>query len=155
MPVFVNNLQEKVIVTNKQLDILDTVVMTVLKLEKREDDPEVTVAFVDDMYITDLNFRFRQKSEATDVLSFPMEEDYGEEPMVNGEQENILGDIIISMETAERQAEEYGHTLLRELAYLVTHGMFHLLGFDHANEDERMKMRDREEKVLELLSIAR
>ena len=155
MPVFVNNLQEKVIVTNKQLDILDMVVMTVLKLEKREDDPEVTVAFVDDMYITDLNFRFRQKSEATDVLSFPMEENHGEEPMVNGEQENILGDIIISMETAERQAEEYGHTLLRELAYLVTHGMFHLLGFDHANEDERMKMRDREEKVLELLSIAR
>ncbi len=155
MPVFVNNLQEKVQVTNKLLDTMDMVVAASLKVEGRDDDPEVTVAFVDDMYIKELNFKFRHKGEATDVLSFPMEEDAEDEPVIDGETENILGDIVISLETAQHQAEEYGHSLLREMAYLATHGMFHLLGYDHDTEDRRRIMREREEKVLSLLNITR
>ena len=155
MPVYVNNLQEKVPVTNKLLEAMDMVAATSLKVEGREDDPEVTIAFVDDMYIKELNYKFRHKADATDVLSFPMEEAGEEEPVINGESENILGDIVISMEMAQRQAEEYGHDLLREIAFLATHGMFHLLGYDHDNEDRRRIMREREEKVLALLNITR
>ncbi|MBU7005886.1 rRNA maturation RNase YbeY [Phosphitispora fastidiosa] len=161
MPVFVNNLQEKVPVTNKLLDAMEMVAATSLKVEGREDDPEVTIAFVDDAYIKELNYKFRHKGDATDVLSFPMEEAGEGEPVINGEDEingeseNILGDIVISMEMAQRQAEEYGHDLMREMAFLATHGMFHLLGYDHDNEDRRRIMREREEKVLSLVNITR
>ncbi|WP_418790683.1 rRNA maturation RNase YbeY [Phosphitispora sp. TUW77] len=155
MPVFVNNLQEKVPVNSKILDTMEMVVAVSLKLEGRGDDPEVTIALVDDTYITELNYKYRHKGVATDVLSFPMEEIDEEEPVINGETENILGDIVISMETALRQSEEYGHSLLREMAYLAAHGMFHLLGYRHDAEDRRRIMRDREEKVLSLLNISR
>ncbi len=154
MPVFVNNLQEKVKVENKLLETLDFVVKTALKIEERSADPEVSIALVDDDYITELNFKFRRKSEPTDVLSFSME-DTAEELPVKGMEDNILGDIVISLETAERQAKEYGHSLLRETAYLVAHGMFHLLGYDHENENSRRVMREKEEKVLDILNIIR
>jgi len=155
MPLFVNNLQEKVKVTDRLLEVLEAVVQSALKVEGREDDPEVSVALVDDQYIADLNYRYRQIDRPTDVLSFPMEEASAGEPEYEGDEENILGDIIISVETAEHQAVEYGHPFLREMAYLAVHGMFHLLGYDHDNEGNRRVMREREEKVLTLLSITR
>ncbi len=155
MPVFVNNLQEKVKVDNRLLDTLNYVVETALRVEGRiGEGPEVSIALVDDNCIRDLNHRFRKVDKPTDVLSFPMEESE-DEPPVNGEENSILGDIVISLETAVRQAEEYGHAFVREMAYLATHGMFHLLGYDHDNEANRRVMREREEKVLAILNIPR
>ncbi len=153
MPLFVNNLQEKMKVDNRLLETMELVVKTALKIVGRTDDPEVTIALVDDSYMVDLNVKFRHEDRPTDVLSFPMSESNGEEPPVKGMEENILGDIIISLPTAERQAKEYKHSLLRETAYLAAHGMFHLLGYDHDSEKNRRVMREKEEKALSILNL--
>lgn len=155
MPLFVNNLAENPIVNSQLTDMLELVVAAALKSESREDDPEVSLAIVDDAYIRDLNLKFRNKDSATDVLSFPMEEEGEDDPFAELEEENILGDIIISLETAERQAVEYGHSFLREMAFLTTHGMLHLLGYDHETEAERIIMREKEEQILASLDINR
>ena len=93
---------------------------------------------------------------ATDVLSFPMF-DRSEIPDLKKEDktEDILGDIIVSIEKVKEQAEEYGHSFERELAYLVTHGMLHLLGYDHIIDEEKAVMRKREEEILGILNITR
>jgi len=155
MPVFVNNLQEKVKTDSKLTETLHLVVEEALKVENREDDPEVSIALVDDNYIRELNYKYRHKDKSTDVLSFPMEWCEGEEPPLEEHEDNLLGDIIISLETARRQAKEYGHSFVREVAYLTAHGMFHLLGYSHDNEDDRRIMREKEEKVLSMLDIIR
>lgn len=155
MPVFVNKLLKRQIPDNRLLETINSVVETVLKVKERDDDPEVSVVLVDDEYIRELNFQYRDKDTATDVLSFAMEESTGDEPEFGWDQDNILGDIIISVDTAERQAEEYGHSFVREMAYLTTHGMLHLLGYDHENEDDRSIMRQKEEEVLSILNIQR
>ena len=74
---------------------------------------------------------------------------------ISKEEQYILGDIIVSIEKVKEQAEEYGHSFKRELAYLITHGMLHLLGYDHMIEDEKAQMRKREEEILEKLNITR
>ena len=94
----------------------------------------------------------------TDVLSFPMyerDEIAGLKNDTDDEIEKILGDIIVSIEKVREQAKEYGHSFERELAYLVTHGMLHLLGYDHMIEEEKAVMRKREEEILETLNITR
>lgn len=117
-------------------------------------DTEVSVVFADDEYIRELNRQYRGLDKATDVLSFALDE--GEEPeVIGGPQETLLGDIVISLETACRQAAEYGHSLERELAFLAVHGMLHLAGYDHEEESDRAAMRGREEEVLSLLGINR
>ncbi len=155
MPVFVNNLQEKVKTVSMLTETINLVVTAALKVENRVDDPEVSVALVDDSYIKELNYKYRHKDKPTDVLSFPMDPPPEEELPVVDDENNLLGDIIISLETAERQAQEYGHSLLREVAYLTAHGMFHLLGYTHDGTEDRRVMREKEEKVLSLLNINR
>lgn len=118
------------------------------------DSDEVSVVFCDDAYIRQLNRDYRGQDKATDVLSFALDE--GEEPDVHdGPAQHLLGDIIISLDTAARQAEDYGHTLERELAYLAIHGMLHLLGYDHMDEADQQEMRTEEEYVLTRLGITR
>jgi probable rRNA maturation factor len=115
---------------------------------------EVSVVLANDKYIQALNLQYRGKDCSTDVLSFALNE--GEEPQVHdGPEEVLLGDIIISVETATRQAQEYAHSLERELAYLTVHGMMHLLGYDHMEEEDKKEMRQEEEHVLSLLGITR
>lgn len=115
---------------------------------------EVSLVFCDDAYIQNLNRDYRGKDQPTDVLSFALNE--GEEPeIVGGPAQVLLGDIIISLETAARQAEEYNHSLEREVAYLTVHGMLHLLGYDHMTEEDKAEMRLEEEHVLSLLGITR
>lgn len=159
MPGYVNNLQEKVKVDSKLLDILTLVVSAALKQEGFGGDPEVSIVLVDDGYIRELNRQYRNIDQPTDVLSFAMSESTGEEPDYDDEtegcEEDILGDIIISTETAVRQADEFGHSLEREMAYLTAHGMFHLLGWDHEDEDSRAVMREKEERLLATLNITR
>ncbi len=119
-----------------------------------ESQTEVSVVLSDDEYIHQLNRHYRGKDCPTDVLSFALNE--GEEPEIIGKAEEILlGDIIISIETATRQAEEYGHNLERELAYLTVHGILHLLGYDHMTKDEKQEMRQEEEHILSFLGINR
>lgn len=118
------------------------------------DSDEVSVVFCDDAYIRQLNRDYRGQDKATDVLSFALDE--GEEPDVHdGPAQHLLGDIVISLDTAARQAEDYGHTLERELAYLAIHGMLHLLGYDHMDEADQQEMRTEEEYVLTRLGITR
>lgn len=118
------------------------------------DKVEVSLLFVDDDYIQGLNAQYRGIDRATDVLSFAFNE--GEEPdIIGGPEESLLGDIIISLDTAGRQANEYGHSLEREVAYLTVHGMLHLLGYDHEEAQDKQKMREREEYILALLGITR
>ena len=104
--------------------------------------------------IKKINAKYRNIDKETDVLSFPMFEK-NEIYKFSGENPDILGDIVISIERVKEQAEEYGHSFERELAYMVVHGYYHLMGYDHEKEDDKKDMRAHEEKVLESLSILR
>ncbi len=117
---------------------------------------EVSVSFVDDRTIQALNRDYRGLDEPTDVLSFSQLEGESDEPAVQGETGGkTLGDIVISLETAARQAEEYGHSLGREIGFLAVHGLLHLLGFDHENEAEDENMQARTEGILSDFGLLR
>lgn len=117
------------------------------------DNASLSVSFVDADEIHRLNNEYRNVDRETDVLSFPSFEP-GEIP--NGDDEEIaLGDVVICSDVAKRQAEEFGHSYERELIYLFVHSVFHLLGYDHENEEEKAVMRSREENVMEMLGITR
>lgn len=114
-----------------------------LLLEGRSLDTELSVSFVDLDEIHELNNQYRGVDRPTDVLSFPMFE------------EENLGDVVICREKAKEQAEEFGHSYERELIYLFTHSIFHLLGYDHEDPEEKKEMRAREEAVMTKLGISR
>ncbi|MBP2649682.1 MAG: metalloprotease ybeY [Firmicutes bacterium] len=147
-------MQEKKPITAQMEKTVTAVLSKAAEVLAIDEHTEVSVVFVDDEYIRELNRDYRGKDMATDVLSFALDE--GDEPAVlDGPEESLLGDIIISIETAERQAEEYGHSLDRELAYLTVHGMLHLVGYDHEDEQDKVKMRQQEENILMKLGISR
>lgn len=126
----------------------------VLTCENFEQEAQVSVMLVDNPQIRDLNLRFRKIDRATDVLSFPLCEngDYTVDPSTNRVQ---LGDIVVSVEKAVQQAEMFGHSVRREISYLICHSMLHLLGYDHVNGGmEKVVMREHEEAVMELLGLA-
>lgn len=127
----------------------------VLNMEKFEDPAEVDIIFVDDKTITEINSQKRNIDEPTDVLSFPMGEN-GDYP-INPENGNkMLGDIVISVERAVKQSLEFDHPLTRELGYLTTHSMLHLLGYDHVNGGlEATIMREKEETVMDMVGQSR
>ena len=115
---------------------------------------EVSVTLTDDAHIHELNRTYRGIDRATDVLSFALTE--SEEPEIVGAQgHDVLGDLVISLEHVAAQAEEYGHSPLRELSFLTVHGMLHLLGYDHMEEAERQEMEEEQRHVMEELGIAR
>lgn len=151
----------KVIITNKQKTVkIPTGIRmlvrrccnAVLQLEKFENSAEISVTFTDNAGIKELNKHYRDKDMETDVLSFPMGENgvYDENPETGAK---ILGDVVISMEKARDQAELYGHTLQREVGYLTAHSVLHLLGYDHMENLERVRMREKEELVMEQLGL--
>lgn len=115
---------------------------------------EVSVTLTDDAYIRTLNHRYRQMDRPTDVLSFALNE--GAEPEIFGGSDiDVLGDIVLSVERAEAQAAEYGHSLRREIAFLTVHGMLHLLGYDHIEEADRQEMEQEQKAVMDALGISR
>lgn len=115
---------------------------------------EVSVTLTNNEYIHTLNKEYRGIDRPTDVLSFALNE--SEEPeMVDGPEVNMLGDLIISVERAQEQAADYGHSLRREVAFLTVHGMLHLLGYDHMEEEEREEMENEQRFVMEKLGISR
>ena len=104
--------------------------------------------------IQEMNNTYRKINKATDVLSFPMFEK-NEIANLDNTNEDILGDMVISIERVEEQAKEYGHSFERELAYMVVHSFYHLLGYDHMTEEDKKEMREKEENVLGILGIRR
>ena len=127
-----------------------------LRYEEFDEDCEISVSIVDNEEIREINRQFRNIDRATDVLSFPMLTfAEGEEAEVNENDEIVLGDIIISLERAKEQAEEYGHSYRRELNYLLVHGIMHCLGYDHMTEEEKSEMREKEECILGKMGITR
>lgn len=138
----------------------ERVVSAVLEADRLTDKINVGVALVDDAEIREINRNFRQVDAATDVLSFPMT-DYdisqtvkvGDVDPASGEL--LLGDIVISVERAKEQAQEYGHSFEREFAFLLTHGMLHLIGYDHEQEVDARVMRAMEEEILGSLGLRR
>lgn len=142
---------------NKDLeDLINKVLEECFKTEKIDDYKlYISVTLTNPEYIQKLNREYRQIDKATDVLSFPMFEKDEIKSLENLEFEETLGDIVISIERVEEQAKEYGHSFERELAYMVVHGFYHLMGEDHMNEDEKNIMRTKEENVLNKLKIIR
>jgi probable rRNA maturation factor len=151
----------KVIITNKQKTVkIPTGIRmlvrrccnAVLKLEKFEGPAEISVTFTDNAGIRELNRQYRDKDIDTDVLSFPM----GENGVYDVDMETgakILGDVVISMEKARDQAERFGHSFQREVGYLTAHSVLHLLGYDHIDNLEKVRMREKEELVMEQLGL--
>ncbi len=120
----------------------------VLELENFADPAEVSVRFVDNSQIRELNKKYRNIDRETDVLSFPLGEN-GEYDINYDTNAKMLGDIVISMEKAFEQAELYNHPLQREIGFLTVHSMLHLLGYDHeVGGLEEVRMREKEETVL-------
>ncbi|MBQ2668831.1 MAG: rRNA maturation RNase YbeY [Clostridia bacterium] len=125
----------------------------VLRMEGFYDPAEISVTFVDNEQIRELNAQYRNKDSETDVLSFPMGEN-GVYDVNHDTGAKILGDIVLSMEKAVEQADQFGHGLEREVGYLTAHSMLHLLGYDHENGGmERVRMREKEEMVMTQLGL--
>lgn len=118
----------------------------VLEVEKFNEKAEISVLFVDDDKIRILNQKHRNQNKSTDVLSFALRDEFGFEMGKNGV--IVLGDIVISTQTAIAQAEEYGHSIKREIAFLVVHSMLHLLGYDHENDEIAKNIMRRKEKLI-------
>ena len=158
--LMLENEQDKVQVTGEMENTIMSVCERVLVSEECDFDAEISVTLVDNESIRVINAEQRNIDKATDVLSFPMLE-FDEEGTACADYDTdgdfvILGDIVISMERAQEQAEEYGHSFIRELAFLTAHSMLHLLGYDHVNsaEEERI-MCEKQEEVLKSLGITR
>ena len=118
----------------------------------------ITITLTNNENIKIINKEYRNIDRATDVLSFPMFEKEDLDKKIKNKDflhEDILGDIIISVEKVREQAEEYGHSFERELSYMVVHGFYHLMGYDHMEEEEKVEMRKKEDKILNELKITR
>jgi probable rRNA maturation factor len=133
----------------EELRTIEGLLQFAAKSELVSSGAELSVTFVDNGRIQEINKEYRNKDQPTDVISFAMEEMGDGEMVVVGEDiPKHLGDIIISVQRAKEQAEEYGHSFMRELGFLAVHGFLHLLGYDHMNEDDEKKMFSRQEDIL-------
>lgn len=153
--VMIRNNQTKVKIPSGLRLLIRKCCHAVLAFEGFIGDTEVSVSFVDNAEIKQLNRIYRNNDKPTDVLSFPL----GENGIYDINKETgakLLGDVVLSMETAVRQAHIYGHSLEREVGFLTVHSMLHLLGYDHTSSRlEAAKMREKEEMILERLGISR
>lgn len=151
----------RVIITNKQKAVkiptgLRMLVRrccnAVLRLEQFKGSAEISVTFVDNEQIKEYNKQYRDKDSVTDVLSFGMGENgkYDIDPETGAQ---ILGDVVISMEKALEQARRFDHSLQREVGYLTAHSVLHLLGYDHETNMERVRMREKEELIMDQLGL--
>lgn len=150
------NRQELLPLSYKLKMLVRRAVETTLDYEQYETPIEVSVTFTDNEGIRELNRKFRNIDRPTDVLSFPLFDYTGEseEPPVD-EFVGMLGDIVISLEQAKKQAEEFGHSFEREAAFLTVHSMLHLLGYDHeAGGDEEADMRRRQREILDRMGLS-
>lgn len=158
MEITINNDQQKFQLPQGFETLLQQCVGLACQKEGMPDNCAVDVTIVDDESIRQLNRVYREIDTPTDVLSFSLMEETEEEPEIifeGGEEILLLGDIVISAESVARQAEEYGHSLSRELCFLVVHGILHLLGYDHETYEEEKVMGDKQKEILAELNISR
>lgn len=150
--VIITNSQKKIPIPTGLRMLVRRTCTAVLRMEQFKGPAEISVTFVDNNEIKELNTQYRNKPIETDVLSFPMGVDgvYDTDPQTGAK---ILGDVVISMEKASEQAYLYGHTLQREVSYLTAHSVLHLLGYDHEKPLEKVHMREKEEIVMEQLGL--
>lgn len=135
----------------KELETVEKVLYSAVEKEKLE-NVSFNLIIVDNKYIHELNKTYRHIDRETDVITFALED---EDTIVLPDEERVLGDIYISIDKAKAQAEEYGHSLLRELSFLAVHGFYHLLGYDHQTPEEEKVMFTKQEEVLEAYGIRR
>lgn len=138
MEVLISNRQKKV---KLNLRRIRSIAEEIMKFEGLSDTTELSIVFCDDDFIQKLNHEYLGQNQPTDVLSFPMEDEFDSEIL-------LLGDVVISMETASRQAQKIKHSIGLEVAFLLIHGVLHLLGYDHQkSKNEFSRMRDREQTI--------
>ncbi|MGL5478371.1 MAG: rRNA maturation RNase YbeY [Clostridium sp.] len=165
--IYVENNQDKIEVSEDLIKKIREVINFALKEEDVNIKTEISVLLVDNEEIREINNQTRNIDRATDVLSFPMldfedkkvyKEVYKDEKFddsyFDGE-DLVLGDMVLSLERAKEQSEEFNHSFEREVFYLIVHSVLHLLGYDHMEEDEKSIMRKREEEILGSLEIVR
>ena len=136
--------------------LVENVLQFAAQKENIDEGTELSVTFVDNARIQEINKEYRNKDAATDVISFAMEE-MGEDEMkiIGGDIPRVLGDIIISIERTREQASEYGHSFERELGFLALHGFLHLLGYDHMTEDDEKVMFTKQKEILDEYGLSR
>ena len=155
LKIYFENEQEGETVTYHLKMLVRAAIEATLDYEQYGNPVEVSVTFTDDAGIRKMNKQFRGIDRPTDVLSFPLFDYSGEseEPPVD-EFMGMLGDIVLSLETAKRQAAEYGHSFEREAAFLTVHSMLHLLGYDHeTGEEDEADMRARQREIMKIMGL--
>lgn len=150
MNILIDDRQNCIKIEESIIENIERAILEVLKLENESLDSEISISFVENEEIKKLNKEYRNIDEETDVLSFPIEEDFS---FMEGPK--LLGDIIISVEKAIEQSKEYDHSFQREMLYLTVHSTFHLLGYDHMEDSEKKIMRKKEEEIMNILNINR
>ncbi len=156
LKIYFENDQKKHSIKYQMQMLIRRTILATLEYEGMENDVEVSVTFVDDEGIRELNKKFRNMDKPTDVLSFPLLDYEGEseEPFFDELCHN-LGDIVISLERAMAQANEFGHSFEREVAFLTAHSMLHLLGYDHEiSEEDDADMRKRQSDIMDRLGLS-
>ncbi|GFP77035.1 rRNA maturation RNase YbeY [Clostridium fungisolvens] len=165
--IFIDDRQDKMSVDSDFEKIIEEVILTALKEELVDKACEISVIFVDNDSIREINKETRNIDRETDVLSFPMLDypkgkvykdvylNYNFDASFFNEGDLVLGDVVLSLEKAKEQSEDFNHSFTRECCYLVVHSILHLLGYDHMAEDEKKIMREREESILGKLNITR
>lgn len=165
--IYIDNRQNKIEVSDEFTKKLENTIIETLKEEEVNVSCEVSLVFVDNDEIREINNENRGIDRATDVLSFPIldypkdkvykevyKEEKFDETFLDGD-DLVIGDIVLSLEKALEQSKEYNHSFEREASYLVVHSVLHLLGYDHMEEEEKKRMRGREEEILNKLNIRR
>lgn len=154
MRVLIDNRNKNFSYTNELEEKIRQAIAECLKLEKLGNNFEISISFVDEDEIKYLNKTFRKVDRVTDVLSFPTFERGEINRLASLKSEEILlGDVVICVNRANKQAEEFGHSLKREIIYLTVHSIFHLLGYDHMKENEKVIMRSKEKAIMKKLGI--
>ncbi|MFD3447691.1 rRNA maturation RNase YbeY [Microbacteriaceae bacterium 4G12] len=143
-------------VTKEQVEMIQELLAVAATREHVEEDAELSITFVGNERIQEINHEYRGKDQPTDVISFAMEDvGEGEVEIIGEDMPRILGDIIISIPKTKEQAEEYGHSFMRELGFLSVHGFLHLLGYDHMTEEEEKEMFTKQKEILEAYGLER
>jgi probable rRNA maturation factor len=156
MTLVIDSIDETNSLSETELIQIENILSFASKKQKVEEGSEISITFVTNESIQEINRDYRQKDYPTDVISFAMEElGEGEVEVVGADIPRILGDIIISIPKAKEQAEEYGHSFMRELSFLAVHGFLHLLGYDHETEEDEKEMFSLQREILEEYGLTR
>lgn len=148
MELLIDNRQSTLEINDELVNEIENVIKESLLLEGMSLDVEISLSFVNNEEIRELNKLYRSNDKETDVLSFPIDEDFYDE-----EQLQMLGDIVLSTDMAIVQAEDFGHSVKREVLYLIAHSMFHLMGYDHMTKGDKEIMREKEKNVMKSINV--